>query len=88
MLTAPALDSMLARQLVSLPRTLVLDLTEVTFLSSTGLASLMAARDSAIEVGVKLRLVCSGPTVLRPMVMTGLVELFDIHHSLQSAQVD
>jgi anti-sigma B factor antagonist len=88
MLTAPVLDSMVARQLVSLPRLLVLDLSEVTFLSSSGLASLMAARDNAIEIGARLRLVCTGPMVLRPMEMTGLIDLFDIHHSLQVAQAD
>jgi anti-sigma B factor antagonist len=85
MLTAPVLDSTVATQLASRPRTLVLDLTGVEFMSSTGLASLMVARDSAVEIGCRLLLVCAGKAVLRPMAMTGLVDLFEIHADLRAA---
>ena len=85
MLTAPVLDSVVGSRLLSGPRVLVLDLREVGFMSSAGLASLMSARARCTAAGVALRLVGSGDPVLRPLVVTGLVELFDVHRDLATA---
>jgi anti-sigma B factor antagonist len=85
MLTAPVLDSMVVRQLESRPRALILDLDDVGFLSSAGLASLMAARDAARESGTRFRLVCTSQPVLRPMTVTGLTGVFEIHADLDAA---
>lgn len=85
MLTAPVLDSIVASQLQSWPRALVLDLSEVGFMSSAGLASLMAARRQAAQAAVPLRVVCSTEPVLRPLTVTGLAALFDLHTELDAA---
>jgi anti-sigma B factor antagonist len=85
MLTAPVLDSMVTRQIESRPNSLILDLRGVDFMSSAGLASLMAARDAARKAGIRFRLVCTGQPVLRPMTVTGLTSVFDIHADLDAA---
>lgn len=85
MLTAPVLDSMVTTQVVSRPRSLILDLRDVGFMSSAGLASLVAARDAAREAGIRFRLVCTGQPVLRPMTVTGLTDMFDIYGDLHAA---
>jgi anti-sigma B factor antagonist len=85
MLTAPMLDSMIEGQLQSVPDILVLDLHEVDFMSSAGLASLVTARKQADETGTTLRLVATGDPVLRPLTVTGLATIFEIHPDLEAA---
>lgn len=85
MLTAPMLDSMIEGQLQSMPDILVLDLHEVGFMSSAGLASLIAARKQAEEAGTTLRLVATGDPVLRPLMVTGLTAVFEIYPDLEAA---
>jgi anti-sigma B factor antagonist len=85
MLTAPVLDSMIANQFRARPRLVVLDLREVQFMSSSGLASLMLARVQATKSGARLHLVIDGDPVLRPMTITGLTPLFGIYRDLSSA---
>lgn len=83
--SAPVIDSMITGQLARRPRALVLDLREVGFMSSAGLATLMSAQNQAGAAGVALRLVCTGEPVLRPMTITGLVKLFDLHSDVAAA---
>lgn len=85
MLTAPVLDSMISSQLSSRPRRLVLDLQEVGFMSSAGIASLMSARCQAMRADVDLCIVCASEPVLRPLAVTGLVGLFDVYPDLGAA---
>ena len=85
MLTAPMLESMIAGQLQSVPDVLVLDLHKVSFMSSAGLASLITARKQANDAGAALRLVATGDAVLRPLRVTGLTTIFDIHPDLEAA---
>jgi len=85
MLTAPVLDSMISSQLSSRPRRLVLDLQEIGFMSSAGIASLMSARSQALRAGVDLRIVCANEPVLRPLTVTGLFGLFNVYPELRAA---
>ncbi|MDN5751562.1 MAG: STAS domain-containing protein [Pseudonocardia sp.] len=75
-LTAPVLRAQLDGQIAVVPL-LVLDLTDVTFLGSAGLAVLVAARDDADLRGHRLRLVCGSRIVTRALQATGLLTLFD-----------
>lgn len=85
MLTAPQLSELITAELAAADRCLVLDLTGVSFLGSSGLVALVAARDLAAQHAVALRLVCSSSTVLRPIMITGLTQMFSIHDSLADA---
>jgi len=85
MLTTPLLGTCLTEQLRTEPAMLVVDLTRVGFLGSSGLAALVTARDEAGTRAVTLRLVSADHAVLRPLHATGLAELFDIYPDLQAA---
>lgn len=80
MVTTPRLRSYLQGQLNRPTSMLVIDLRQVKFLGSSGLAVLVATLDQARERGIKLRLVCDSREVVRPLQATGLTDLFDIHH--------
>lgn len=75
-LTAPLLRAQLDEQIATVPL-LVLDLTDVTFLGSAGLAVLVAGKDDADRRGHRLRLVCGSRIVTRALQATGLLTLFD-----------
>lgn len=85
MMTAPALDKAVEESLRARPAVLVINLSGVTFLASSGLASLMSALESSGATGAALRLVCTEQRVLRPMELTGLIELFDVYPDSASA---
>ncbi|MHA6629606.1 STAS domain-containing protein [Pseudonocardia sichuanensis] len=83
-LTAPVLRSRLDEQ-VSTVRLLVLDLSDVTFLGSAGLAVLVAAKDDADRRRHTLRLVPGSRIVTRALEATGLLGLFEIADGVPQA---
>lgn len=84
MVTAPALESQVVALVRERPRLLVIDLTEVRFFSSAGLAVLALAHRESDE-GTQLRVVANDPAVLRPLELTGLTEDLSIQSSLKAA---
>jgi anti-sigma B factor antagonist len=84
-LTTPRLEAELDRQLADLPELLVLDLSGVTFLASSGLAVLIRAAQVTGEHGRRLRLVVGTRAVRRPLQITGSDQLFDLFDDLDSA---
>jgi anti-sigma B factor antagonist len=83
-ISAPALrDALLPA--VAAAQLVVLDLSDVTFLGSSGLAVLVEARDQARQNGRELRLVCTTRIVLRALEATGLRELFVVAADVPSA---
>jgi anti-sigma B factor antagonist len=60
------------------PACVVLDLRELTFLDSCGLARLLAARRRARRAGHRLVLVRGTPAVQRLFAMTAVQEAFEI----------
>ncbi len=83
-LTAPVLRAQLDEHLSVVPL-LVLDLSEVTFLGSAGLAVLVSAKDAADARGHTLRLVCGSRIVVRALEATGLLTLFDVADGVPEA---
>jgi len=63
----------------------VLDLTEVTFLGSAGLAVLGAAKDQVERNGKTLKLVCGSRIVTRALEATGLLSLFEVADGVPEA---
>jgi anti-anti-sigma factor len=74
--SAPALERTLDDFGAPLPRRLVIDLTEVTFMDSTGLRALLLARQRAVDGDHEL-LLCPGPRqVQRVLELSGTLERF------------
>jgi anti-anti-sigma factor len=68
-----ALHELLARR----PDAVVLDLSGLDFMDSTGVRFLVDARDRARELGVKLSLVPGGDPVRRVLTVSGVTALFE-----------
>lgn len=81
---APALKDGLS-ELLQDGSSVVVDLTEVGFLDSTGLGALVAARTTASEHGAALPLVCTHQRILKLFTITGLDGVFRIHDSVDDA---
>lgn len=67
------------------PHPVVLDLTGVGFLASTGLAELTMAHARAADQHTPLRIVATGRAVLRPLQVTGMSAILDIRQDVSSA---
>jgi anti-sigma B factor antagonist len=81
LVTAPLLRSSAMEVLERPHRRLVLDLQQVAFLASSGLAVLVDIRTEALRRGVGLQLVTTSRAVLRPLIATGLIQLFEVDAS-------
>jgi anti-sigma B factor antagonist len=66
-------------------RRLIVDLTDVTFLDSTALGTLLATARARQASGDELVLVCDDPRTLRALEITGLRTVFELHRTLRDA---
>ncbi len=66
-------------------RSVVVDLTGVPFIDSTGLGVLIGVRKRCEDDGHPLSIVIVEPRILKVFEITGLTELFSIHPSLDAA---
>lgn len=81
-----ALDESLGHARRGDPRPVVVDLTDVTFLDSAGLAALLHATERGEELGEPLRLVVDqNRPVVRPIQITGLGHRLALYESVQDA---
>ncbi len=83
--TAPEFSGVLSASLASGRTRLVLDLTGVTFIDSTGLSVLLNALRRITRAGGAMAVVCSNPTVLRLFEITKLDSTFDIQSTRDAA---
>ena len=81
---APALRDTLT-ELADGTRDVVVDLTEVSFMDSTGLGALISGRELVREGGRKLVLVGVGGPVRRLFSITKLDQAFDFHPTVVAA---
>ncbi|MCC8248952.1 STAS domain-containing protein [Saccharothrix luteola] len=85
MATAPVVQEYVHRRLGDASRALVLDLSGVTFLGSTGINLLIALRSACESVGAALRLVATTKVVLHPLELTDLIDHFTIVTAVSEA---
>ena len=83
-MTAPVLSERLAMQIPS-ASLLVVDLSQVTFLGSAGLAALVEAKEKTEGADGRLRLVCGSHAVTRALEATNLLSLFDVADGVPEA---
>ena len=67
------------------PGAIVLDLSEVAFLDSAGLTILVREHNRCADHGVPFRLVAATTVVRRPIELTGLDRVLEIHPTVESA---
>jgi anti-sigma B factor antagonist len=83
--TAPEFSGVLASAIDNDRIRLVLDLTGVMFIDSTGLSVLLNALRRVTRAGGRMAVVCSNPTVLRLFEITHLDTTFDLYADVESA---
>lgn len=83
--SAPELRDGLTGLLQDGSHDVVVDLSGVSFLDSTGLGALVAARTVADDAGGSLPLVCTHARILKLFAITGLDGVFDIHATVDDA---
>lgn len=83
--TAPALREELAEHIEADRTDLVVDLTRVDFMDSTGLGVLVGALKRVRTYGGDLRLVIDSEKILQPFRITALTQVFTIHTTLGEA---
>ncbi|MET8995939.1 STAS domain-containing protein [Amycolatopsis sp. Hca4] len=76
-----AMEAALARN----PRALVVDLSRVGFFASAGLSALAWLHEAAGKAGIDVALVATQRSVLRPLAITRVDDLFDIHRTVDAA---
>jgi len=85
--SAPLLEEYAFRLLDDEPGSLVVDLTDVQFLASTGMALLVElSRRTAGRAGFAV--VANGTATARPLELLGLCEMFTVRASLDEALTD
>jgi anti-sigma B factor antagonist len=67
---------------------LIVDLTRVDFLDSTGLGALIGGQRRAKEFGGEVRLVAKEGQILRLLRITGLLKVFAVYPTLEEAVSD
>jgi anti-anti-sigma factor len=73
MACAPALDVALRRLCTDLTDSLTLDLSELTFMDSTGLRTLLVARELCRQCACKLIVIPGPPQIQRLFEVTGML---------------
>ena len=82
LLTANLLGERVREQFVPQNRVLVLDLTQVSFMGSSGLAEIVSASQAE---AAQLVLVASSRAVLRPLEATGLLPMLTVYDTVDDA---
>jgi anti-sigma B factor antagonist len=83
--TAPQLRAKLTDLVDNGTGSVVVDLTPVAFIDSTGLEALLAGRQRAQARGHTIQLVCPEGQALRVLRLTGIETVFPVHGSLVEA---
>jgi anti-sigma B factor antagonist len=83
--SAPELRERLSDLLNADDASLVVNLSEVTFLDSTGIGTLVAGLNRAVQFGGTLILVCDHERILKLFRITGLDTVFSIRSSVDDA---
>jgi anti-sigma B factor antagonist len=83
-MTAPLLSQRISAALEQSPAGLVVDLTDVTFLASAGMTTLVKAQEQA-GTAVRFGIVAVGPTTRRPLKLLGLDTTLAIYPTLDAA---
>jgi anti-sigma B factor antagonist len=83
--TAPSVRAALIEAAAKGKHDIVVDLTKLEFLDSTGLGALIGAHRRALEHGGAVRLAVGEGAILRLLAITGLIGVFPTYSTLAEA---
>lgn len=83
--SASQLQDRLLQIIDSGQQSVVVDLSWLSFIDSTGLGALVAARNQAEQASVALRIACKSERMLKLFRITGLDAVFEIYPTLAAA---
>ncbi len=86
--TSPSLRATLTEAAEREKHEIVVDLSHLEFLDSTGLGALIGAHRRASERGGSVRLVAQEGQILRLLRITGLLDVFSVYPSVEAALAD
>ncbi len=86
--TSPSLRAALMEAADRDKHEIVVDLTHLEFLDSTGLGALIGAHKRAAEHGGSVRIVAQEGQILRLLRITGLLDVFAVYPSIDAALSD
>jgi|HubBroStandDraft_4_1064222.scaffolds.fasta_scaffold00043_4 anti-sigma B factor antagonist len=86
--TAPTVRAALSEATEKGNHDLIVDLSQLEFLDSTGLGVLIGAHRRAAERGGSFRLIVNEGSILRLLNITGLIAVFSVFHTIEDAQSD
>jgi anti-sigma B factor antagonist len=81
--TSPDLDAAVIAGLESGTNSVIIDLTDVSFMDSSGLGVIVRALKRCREAEIELDLVISNDRVLKVFGITGLDQVIPIHDSIE-----
>jgi anti-sigma B factor antagonist len=76
--TVPALEAAIDEALATQPTALIVDLSDVEFLASAGLQTLVTTQDK-LGTSTQFAVVAHGAATSRPIQLTGLDEIFELY---------
>lgn len=85
LLTSDEFEAQLKSVLSPPNQIVVLDLSDVKFLSSAGLSVLLASAESAKASDISFRLVTTERVILRPLEITGISGAFTVYDAVADA---
>jgi anti-sigma B factor antagonist len=83
--SAPQFHASISELIESVPEIVVVDLSGVSFIDSTGLGVLVSAETQVRDAGKSLRLVVTQPQIMKLLELTGLDEVFTVLSSTNDA---
>jgi anti-sigma B factor antagonist len=86
--TSPALRAALMDAASAEQQNIIVDLSHLAFLDSTGLGALIGANKRAKEGGGEVQLVAQEGQILRLLRITGLLDVFRVYPSVEAARTD
>lgn len=86
--TAPSLRAALLEAADEGTHEIVVDLSQLEFLDSTGLGALIGAHRRALENGGRVRLIVSDGPISRLLTITGLMRIFEVYTTVDAALED
>jgi anti-sigma B factor antagonist len=86
--TAPTVRAALSEATETGSKSLIVDLSQLEFLDSTGLGVLIGAHRRTAERGGTFRLIATEGPISRLLNITGLIAVFGVYHSEEDARND